>query len=82
MKTPVPLTNRTHTATIDLKRTERAIDDRGIFYWAGDKIVHAGRNGVDMTGALLKLKPKLRQPFKMSLISFSKQGNHSSLRKL
>lgn len=79
MKTPEPPTNRTHATTIDLKRTERTIDDRDIFYWRGDKIVHAGRNGVDMTGALLKLKPKLRQLFKMSLISFSKQGNYSSI---
>ncbi|HEJ6111682.1 TPA: site-specific integrase [Pseudomonas aeruginosa] len=73
-------TNEASSATIvDLKRTEHPPNEIDHFYWSGDTIVLAGVGRIDMSAALTKLDSQSRIQFKLSAISFSKQGNYAKI---
>ncbi|VXC78597.1 conserved hypothetical protein [Pseudomonas sp. 9AZ] len=73
-------TNEASSSTIlDLERTERPSHTKDHFYWSEDIIILAGGGRVDMSAALLKLDKQSRIKFKLSAVSFSKQGNYAKV---
>lgn len=73
------LPNMPRELNVDLKRTEPPSQQDEIFYWDSDVLLHVGEYSVNMTYSLSRLSTPCKASFKSYFISFTKQGDYSSI---